>query len=103
MTQNTQKVTVTPEQIEEWKKQHKDIFKITVDGRTCYLKKPSRKALGYASVAGKENPLKFNEVILNNCWLGGDEEIKTDDSLFMSVSAKLTALIEIKDAELEKL
>jgi hypothetical protein len=103
MSQNTQNVTVTPEQIEEWKKQHKDIFKITVDGRTCYLRKPSRKALGYAAVAGKENPLKFNEVILKDCWLAGDEEIKTDDTLFMSISAKLTELIEIKDAELEKL
>jgi hypothetical protein len=35
--------------------------------------------------------------------LAGDDEIQTDDTLFMSVSAKLTALIEIKDAELEKL
>jgi hypothetical protein len=103
MSQNTQKVEVTQSQIDEWKKKHGDIFKITVEDKVCYLKKPSRKALGYASVAGKENPLKFNEVILKDSWLAGDDEIQTDDTLFMSVSAKLTALIEIKDAELEKL
>lgn len=102
MTNQTQK-EVTPELIEEWKKKHGEIFKISVDGKTCYLKKPSRKALGYASVAGKDNPLKFNEVILKDCWLAGDEEIQTDDTLFLSVSSKLTDLIQIKETELEKL
>ncbi|MDR3133534.1 MAG: hypothetical protein LBU42_05865, partial [Prevotellaceae bacterium] len=68
----------TTEQIAEWKAKYGDIFCITVEDKACYLKKPSRKALGYASMAGKENPLKFNEVLLNDCWLAGDEEIKMD-------------------------
>jgi len=93
----------TKEQIAEWKEKHKKVFCIKVDDKACYLKKPSRKALGYASMAGKDNPLKFNEVMLNDCWLGGDEEIKTNDDLFLSVSPKLTELIEVKEAELEKL
>ncbi len=94
---------VSTEQIQEWKGKHKDVFKIQVGNSVCYLKKPSRKALGYASMAGKDNPLKFNEVILNDCWLGGDDNIKTDDTLFLSASAKVAALIEIQEASLEKL
>jgi hypothetical protein len=94
---------VSQEQIQEWKAKHGDIFKITVDGKEAFLKKPSRKTLGYASVAGKTNPLKFNEVLLNDCWLGGDEVIKTNDELFLSVSGKLADLLEVKEAELEKL
>jgi hypothetical protein len=90
-------------QIEEWKKQHGDVYRIAVDGKECYLKPPSRKTLGYASVAARENPLKFNEVILRDCWLAGDEEIRTDDTLFLSVSGHLDKLIQIKEAELEKL
>jgi hypothetical protein len=74
-----------------------------VDGKECYLKKPTRKTLSYASVAARENPLKFNEVILNECWLGGDEEIKTDDELFLSVGTHLERMVEVKHAELEKL
>jgi len=93
----------TKEQIAEWKAKHGDIFLIKVEDKACYLRKPSRKVLGYASVAGKDNPLKFNEVILNDCWLNGDEEIKTNDDLFLSISPKLTELIEVKEAELEKL
>jgi len=95
--------TAKQEQIDEWKKKHKEVFRVTVEDKACYLKKPSRKALGYASMAGKDNPLKFNEVILNDCWLDGDEEIKTDDDLFLSVSPKLSEIIEVKSAELEKL
>jgi hypothetical protein len=93
----------TKEQIAEWKAKHGDVFCIKVVDKACYLKKPSRKALGYASVAGKENPLKFNEVLLRDCWLAGDEELETNDDLFLSVSAKLSELIELKEAELEKL
>lgn len=93
----------TKEQISEWKEKHGDVFSIKVDDKVCYLKKPSRKTLGYASMAGRENPMKFNETLLNDCWLGGDEEIKVDDTLFLSVSAILAKLIETKEAELEKL
>ena len=93
----------TQAKIEEWKKTHGDVWRITVDGRECYLKPPSRRTLGYASMAAKENPLKFNEIILRDCWLAGDEEIKTDDTLFLSTGKALEGIIETKEAELEKL
>jgi hypothetical protein len=89
--------------IEEWKKQYGNVFRIEVDDKECYLKKPTRKALSYSMQAGKESPIKSNEILLNECWLAGDEEIKTDDSLFLSVSAKLGEIIAIREAELEKL
>lgn len=94
---------VTNEQIQEWKKKHGTVYQITVDGRECFLKRPSRKTIGYASAAGKDDPIKFNEVVLRDCWLGGDEEIKTDDVLFMSVSGELASIIELKQVELKKL
>lgn len=93
----------TPEQIEAWKKEHGKVWAIIVDGHICYLKKPNRKTLGYASVAGKDNPLKFNEVIMNNCFIGGSEAIKTDDELFLAASSKLVDLIQVKEAELVNL
>lgn len=94
---------VTKEQIESWKKKHGDVFEVNVDGRTAYLKKPDRKVLGAASVLGKDDPMKYNETLLENCWLGGDEEIKTDDSLFLGVSSVLAEIIEIKKAEIKKI
>ena len=94
---------ITKEQIQEWKKQYKDIFVISVEDKNVYLRTPDRKTLSYASTLATKDPLKFNEVILDNCWLGGDEEIKTNDELFLAVSSKLPDLIQIKEATLEKL
>lgn len=95
----------TPEQIEQWKKDHVDIYQITVeeDDKTCYLRKPTRKELSFASSAGSQDPMKFNEMILKNCWLHGDEEILTNDSLFLAVSTQLDKVLEFKKAELVKL
>lgn len=90
-------------QIEDWKEQYGEIFQINVGDKVCYLKSPSRRALSYAAAAGQTDPLKYNETILNDCWISGDEEIKTNNGLFLSVSAKLPELIDIKEAELVKL
>ena len=94
---------ITNEQIQEWKKQYNDIYVLNIEDKKAYLRMPDRKTLSYASTLATKDPLKFNEVVLNNCWLGGDEEIKTDDALFLAASSKLPALIQIKDATLEKL
>ena len=93
----------TPEQIAEWKEKHGEIFSIKVDGHVCYLRKPRRKDISYASVAGKTDSLKFNEAMLRQCWLGGSEAIRTDDDKFMGAGAILDQLVEVKEAELEKL
>lgn len=98
------KVEKTIEQkIEEWKAKYGNVYKVEVDERVAYLKKPSRKALGAAAVIGKTDPMKYNETLLANCWIEGDEEIKTDDALFLGVSGQLAELIEIKEASLKKL
>jgi len=94
---------ITKQQIEEWKKTHGDIFKLSIEEFEGFFKRPSRKSVGYASVAGKTNPIKFNEVLAKECWLGGDDVILTRDDLFLSIGAQLAELIGAKEAELVKL
>ena len=86
----------TVAEIDEWKKRHGDIYAIKVDGHVCYLRKPTRRDLSFASSAGKKDPLKFNETLLRDCWLGGSEAIRRDDDKFMGASGDA-------EAELEKL
>ena len=69
--------------IAAWKKKHGDVFAYEVDGKTCYLHRPGRDVIAAASVVGKEDPFKFAEIILSNCWLGGDEELRDDDRYFI--------------------
>ena len=72
----------------------------------------AKKTIITAAVTGawpkKENnpnvPLTPEEIAedVYDCWLGGDETIKTDDAKFLGVSSVLTELIEVKEAELKK-
>lgn len=91
----------TEEQLKEWKAQHGDLFEISVDGKNCILHKPTRKDLSYASVV--KDPIKLTETLLNQLWVAGDEEIKTDDELFMAVSNRMDEVLKVKEAEIKKL
>ena len=93
----------TVAEIDEWKKRHGDIYAIKVDGHVCYLRKPTRRDLSFASSAGKKDPLKFNETLLRDCWLGGSEAIRRDDDKFRGASGVLDKIIPDAEAELEKL
>lgn len=93
----------TPEQVAEWKKKHGDVFAIKVGGHICYLRKPDRKTLAYCNSVGKVDMIKYNETLLNNCFIGGSEDVKTDDKLFYGASGQLLNIIEVAEASLEKL
>lgn len=92
---------VTKEQIKEWKEKHGELFQITVEDKSCILRKPNRKDLSYASVV--KDPIKMSEVLLNNLWVAGDEDIKTNDALFMAVVNKMDEVLKVKEAEVKKL
>lgn len=94
---------VTEQQIEGWKKQHGEVYLVEVGGRKAYLRPADRKTISYATAVGAKDPMAFNEALIQNCWLGGDEEIKTVDSLFMGASAVLHELIEVQTASIKKL
>lgn len=90
-------------QIENWKKAHGDVFKITSEDKVGYIRKPNRNELKSATTLAQTDPLGFVEIVLENCWLGGDEQLKTDDAYFMGISSQLEQIIEVKQAEIVKL
>lgn len=94
---------ITKEQIAEWKKKHGSVYEICVEDKIGYIRKPDRKVLGAAMSFAQSNPLKMGETILASCWLGGDDELRTDDDYFLGVNSKLEAIIEVKEAEIKKL
>jgi len=100
--QNKTKLTIA-QQIAAWKEKHEKVYAYTADGKNCYLKKPDRVALGAAAVVGKTNPIKYNEILIENCWLGGDDCLKEEDKYFLGLSGKIAELVEIKEGELKEL
>ena len=111
---------VTPEQIENWKTKYGKVHGIIVDGHIGYVRKVDRATVSYAlshmsfkmsTEKGEDDAktiemnmgklFKQGEAALNNCWIGGSEEIKTDMSLWSAACMKAGELIEIKEADLK--
>lgn len=110
MDQNEQMLPggVTEAQVQAWKREFGRVRAYSVQKSdsqkaTCYLRTPDRKVMGAALQAQKSDPIKAKEIILLNCWLGGDNEIKTNDELFISIATQLDDLIEIKEVEIKEL
>lgn len=94
-------MTFEAAQIAEWKKKHGDIFEIVVEDKSCIVRKPSRKEFSF--VSGIKDPVELSASLLKLLWLGGDEEIREDDSYFLPAIGKLDEVLKQKEASVKKL
>lgn len=92
---------LTKEQIAELKKKHGDIYKISVDDKSCIVRRPNRKDLSYVSVV--KDPIKMSETLLKQLWVDGDKEIQENDDLFLAVIPKMEEVIKVKESQIKKL
>lgn len=91
------------QKISQWKKKYGEVFEIIVEDKKAYIHRPDRVTLKAAFTLATSDPLGFAEVILENCWIEGDEEIKTNDAYFLGVVGQIQTIVETKEAELKKL
>ena len=91
----------TKDQIAELKKKHGEIFEISVDDKSCIVRKPNRKDLSYVSVV--KDPIKMSETLLKQLWIEGDKEIQEQDDLFLVVIPKMEEVIKVKELQIKKL
>jgi len=82
---------------------HGALYFISVEDKSGLCKKPDRKTLSAFMSVSQKDPLRANEILLKNCMLAGDAALIEDDDYFLSASAQLAELIEIKQGELKKL
>ena len=83
-------------------------YLLSVDGKKCYLKAITRvvteKALGLMMpIGGEPRLITAGEVILNSCWLEGDEEIRKNEELLVEACLQCVELIERKKGTIKKL
>jgi hypothetical protein len=94
----------SPELIAEWKQKYGEVYEFTSDdGRRCWLRRPTREILRAANKASGDDTIKWNEIIVENCLIAGDEAFKTNDRLFFGLSKTLTELVEAAKVELKKI
>ncbi len=93
----------TPEQLAEWKAKFGQVWEVEVDGSIAYFKKPSRAALRAALTFVDKDKVKYMEVVVSNCWLGGDENMKEDDDMFFAMAGSVVPeLTAVKHAAVKK-
>ncbi len=97
----------TATQIAQWKKQYgdKSIFRVDVkfDANNIsagYFRKADLSVLSMVSRFSAE-PMKAVQVLFENLWLGGDEEIKNNEELMLSAALELKATFKIREAEIK--
>ena len=110
---------VTKEQIKEWEAKYGAIKEIVLDreiatqtdpktgkekevvinaGKVGYLRKPDRATIKYAMAKSFRadqtvDTIAPGEVVLKKCWLGGDEEINTDDKYYFRACMEANAYL----------
>jgi hypothetical protein len=99
---------ITQAQLDKWKHQYGDISMIDVEYQretyTCYIKKPDRNTVSFAlSKQAADRPLESGEVILENCWLGGDQGIKDNDDIWMAAALRSRESWDLPQATIKKL
>lgn len=93
-------------ELDKLKKVHGPLVLIkTADGKAAAIfKRPSRKILKMAHANnGESNSITYNETLVNNCFVQGDESIKTEDKYFLAVGPKIQELVELAEVELVNL
>lgn len=94
----------TKEQIEQYKKQYGSIFKYTSDdGKQCLLKSPDLVTLDACRTISEGSSIKFDKALVDNCWIDGDQEMKTEDKYLMGLFDWLGAIITKVDGQLDEL
>ena len=90
----------------------KAAYELTVKGDDkdykCKLCKPKMAVIETAMAfiiptRGEPQYFQAGKIIINSCWVSGDEEIREDDQLFMSACMQAYELVEMKDTSLKKI
>jgi hypothetical protein len=96
---------ITQEVIENWKKEHKKIFKYVTEDKqkTAYFKNPDVSAIEASSVIASTKPMQSNKLLAKACFLGGDTDVFEEPKYLLGLGKKLQGLVEVVEGELEEL
>jgi hypothetical protein len=95
----------TKEQVAEWRKKYSSAHSLSSEGKECIIFSPFDDIrvmkMAFASLMG-EDKIAFVDAIINNCFLWGDESVKTDDQFKAGVYEDLNDIVNIPEFDLNK-
>lgn len=102
-------VEVSEAQLNIWKEEHGNVFEIeapvddkgtTVKG---YFRKPDLSTLGAASKYAESDPIKSGLILLQNCFLGGDNAFRNNDEVKFSAIVAINGIFKVREAKVKNL
>lgn len=106
MAKQTKAGNITPEQIQEWKNKYKKVYTLKVkvadnDIAIGFLRKPSRDHKAIAlSLYAQNKILESGEFLRDNCWLGGDDRLKSNEDIADTAAVQASGIVKFLEAEL---
>lgn len=100
---------VTQLELNKWKETNPDIFIIEVDGDSekdvigGYFKKPDLPILAMAMKDFESDPIMSGKKMFDNCWLGGDERMLTNDECKVAAIGQLSKTFKVRTARIKNL
>jgi len=99
---------LTDGQLNSLKNKHGEVYEICVkddEGNDIIgiFKKPDMKIIGASQKFASDDPIKSGLVLFDNCWLDGDNEMKTNDEYKLSAIAGIGKLFKVRQEEIKKL
>jgi hypothetical protein len=99
---------ITDAQVKQWKSRWGEVTQITVkldEGAiaTGYFKKPDLDTISAASRFMDSDQVRGGQIVFDNCWLGGDEIIKTNDEARFATILQVNRLFRILETEVKKM
>lgn len=95
--------TADDKQIQEWKEKYGGVYALPVEDKIAYLREPKMKDFKRAFSAMQDNgDLAFGEEMINQLFIGGDEEIKTDDAYFLPARKEIKEFFNFEEPEITK-
>ena len=86
-------------QIAEWKKQHGEIIKLNVGDTFCIVRHPNLQDIDMSATLGEGDEVKIGQIQLDNCWLYGDEKIRTNHGLLKSAAKQMGYIFPVFEYE----
>jgi hypothetical protein len=110
--------TITDAQIKSWKAKHGNIYEVTVELEneeespnaknqlevvSGVFRKPDLDIISAGEAIADKDSIKKATFYFDNCWLGGDERMKSNSELKLAAALKVVALFKIPVATIKKL
>ena len=98
---------VTQELIQTWKARYRKVYQISIldeqDKYCGFFRRPDMETMSAVSKISKNDEIKGASTLFDNCWLGGDDNLREDFFLKSAAIKELSSIFGSVTGEIKNL